>query len=67
MCSKTHKIKSFFTQVPNSRGSPARANGRRPIGCNGNPNMPPKYGTSTHQHGTVTKGSLSALKSRQWL
>lgn len=50
--------------VPNSRGSPARVNGRRPIGCNST--IPPRYGTSTHQHGTVTKDSLSALKARQW-
>ena len=67
-----HSLSSFnkpLVQVPNNRGSPAKQqNSRRPIGCSGtNPNMPPRYGVSTQQHGTVTKDSLNALKSRQWL
>jgi len=58
--------------VPNNR-SPAKAAapvkaGKRSVGGpQGNPHMPPRYGSSTHQHGTVTKDNLSALKSRQWL
>eukprot|EP00116_Pleurobrachia_bachei_P003171 sb/3463433/ len=51
--------------VPSSRGSPAGKSG--PGAAAKRAGMPPKYGTSTHQHGTVTKEGLSALRSRQWL